>query len=319
MSSMLACVSHSPIIMIRAKPPAEEPEINALYQDCIDAIHEFDPERVIIFGSDHFAGFHLRVMPAYCVGLAAEAVDDVGGFGGKLDVPQEDALALAKSLRANGFDPALSYEMRVDHAFSQPLHRLMGALDRYPVIPIFIGALAPPYLPFSRSHAVGTAVGKFTTKSKKRTLIIGSGGLSHHPTRYYPLLGEATPEVFAYQMKGAEGGSFTDDEWFTRLRIMHEEGAEMLVSGARTKEDIKLNPGFDEWFLDCFAAGDLAAFDALDADETFKRAGIGSLELHTWIAALAAHLAAGGALPDHRIYAPTLEYGIGYGMAFSQP
>ena len=32
MSSMLACVSHSPIIMIRAKPPAEEPEINALYQ-----------------------------------------------------------------------------------------------------------------------------------------------------------------------------------------------------------------------------------------------------------------------------------------------
>ena len=144
MSSMLACVSHSPIIMIRAKPPAEEPEINALYQDCIDAIHEFDPERVIIFGSDHFAGFHLRVMPAYCVGLAAEAVDDVGGFGGKLDVPQEDALALAKSLRANGFDPALSYEMRVDHAFSQPLHRLMGALDRYPVIPIFIGALAPP-------------------------------------------------------------------------------------------------------------------------------------------------------------------------------
>ncbi|HKJ75209.1 MAG TPA: 3-carboxyethylcatechol 2,3-dioxygenase, partial [Alphaproteobacteria bacterium] len=97
MSSMLACVSHSPIIMIRAKPPKEEPEIEALYGDCVQAIERFDPEQVIIFGSDHFAGFHLRVMPAYCVGLAAEAVDDVGGFGGKLDVPQDSALALVKS------------------------------------------------------------------------------------------------------------------------------------------------------------------------------------------------------------------------------
>ena len=319
MTTMLACVSHSPIIMIRAKPPKEEPEIEALYGDCIKTIEAFDPERVVIFGSDHFAGFHLRVMPAYCVGVSAEAVDDVGGFGGKLDVPAEDALALAQSLRADGFDPALSYEMRVDHAFSQPLHRLMGSLDRYPVIPVFIGALAPPWLPFSRSHQVGSAVGRFIAKSGKRTLIVGSGGMSHHPTRYYPLLGEATPDVFAYQMKGAEGGTFTDDEWFARLLKMHEEGAEMLVSGQRTKEDIKLNPAFDEWFMDRFAVGDLDAFDALDADETFKRAGIGSLELHTWIAALAAQMSAGGALPDRNIYAPTLEYGIGYGMAFSQP
>ena len=64
-------------------------------------------------------------------------------------------------------------------------------------------------------------------------------------------------------------------------------------------------------------AGDLDALTALDVDQCFAQAGIGSLELHTWIAALAAQRAGGGALPSRHVYSPTLEYGIGYGMAWS--
>jgi 2,3-dihydroxyphenylpropionate 1,2-dioxygenase len=317
MPSMLTCVSHSPIIMVRAKAPADEPAILALYAQCAAAIARFDPEQVIIFGSDHFAGFFLSTMPAYCIALAAEAVADVGGFGGKFNVPSEAASALIVHMREAGFDPAISYQMTVDHAFSQPIMRLTGALDRYPVIPIFIGALAPPYMSFARSRAFGAAVGSFIAASAKRTLIIGSGGLSHHPTRYYPLLGEASPEVAAWQLHGERAGTFTSTAWFAKLRDDHLTGADMLISGQRTAEHIRLNADFDRWFMARLGEGDAESLARIPPDEAFEKAGIGSLELHTWIAALAAHQSAGGAPPTQQIYSPTLEYGIGYGMAYS--
>ena len=46
-----------------------------------------------------------------------------------------------------------------------------------------------------------------------------------------------------------------------------------------------------------------------------EEAGFGALELHAWIAAAAAYSSAGGAAKLRTLYAATLEYGIGYGMA----
>jgi 2,3-dihydroxyphenylpropionate 1,2-dioxygenase len=319
MSTMLACVSHSPIIMVRARAPADELQILAEYGRCQEAIREFDPELVVMFGTDHFAGFFLDTMPAYCVGLAAEAVEDVGGFGGTLDVPADEARALLLHVRQSGFDPAVSYRMTVDHAFSQPLHRLFGTLGRYPVIPVFIGALAPPFIPFARSRDLGAAVGRFVKASGKRTLLMGSGGMSHHPTRYYPLVGEGRPDVAAWQVSGEAGGTFTAQAWFSKLRDDHLTGAQMLVDGRRTAQDIRLNPAFDRWFMERYVAADVDALAQCPAEKAFEDAGLGALELHTWIAALAAHRAAGGERPTQGIYSPTLEYGIGYGMAYSLP
>lgn len=316
---MIACVSHSPIIMVRARPPADEPAINALYGRCAAAIRAFDPELVVAFGTDHFAGFFLSGMPAYCVALAAQAVDDVGGFPGPLDVPGELATQLLQHVRASGFDPCVSYRMRVDHAYSQPLKRLAGALDRYPVIPVYIGALAPPFLPLERSRRLGEAVGRFIARLGKRVLVLGSGGMSHHPTRYYPLIGEGAPDVAAWQVDGPRNTAMGEAAWFHKLHDDHITGAQMLVAGTRTRADIRLNPAFDQSFMERFVAGDLDALVAHDSQRMFDEAGIGSLELHTWVAALAAQKAAGGPAPGHHIYSPTLEYGIGYGMAYSSP
>ncbi len=317
MTTMLVCVSHSPIIMIRARPPADEPKILAFYEECRRAITDYAPEQVIVFGSDHFAGFHYSLMPAFCVGLKASAVDDVGGFPGSLRVPGEDALALVGQVRAEGFDPAVSWDMRIDHGFSQPLHRLLGGLDRFHTIPIFIGAQSPPFLPFARSRHFGAAVGRYLRHSGKRSLLLGSGGLSHHPTRYYPLMGAAEPDVHAWQMHGEAGGSMSSDIWFSRLRRMHEEGALMLTDGRRTPADIRLNEEIDRDFLDQVMTGNLGEVDAWIPEAMVERAGIGFLEVHTWIAAAAAHAAAGGRLPAKSIYSPTLEYGIGYGMVLA--
>ena len=42
----------------------------------------FDADLVIAFGADHFNGFFLKLMPAFCIGLKASAVGDIGGFEG---------------------------------------------------------------------------------------------------------------------------------------------------------------------------------------------------------------------------------------------
>ena len=82
----------------------------------------------------------------------------------------------------------------------------------------------------------------------------------------------------------------------------------------RTRADIKLNPELDHAFLAAFVAGNVASLDALDPVQVVERAGIGMLELHAWVAAAAAHQAAGGAPPVVDLYAETLEYGIAFGM-----
>lgn len=314
--SMLICIPHSPIIQIQPAPPPEEPEIRAHLARCAAAVERFAPDQIIMFGPDHYAGFHLALMPTYCIGSAASAVDDVGGQPGPLAVPADDALALIRHLRDEGFDPALSRRMTVDHGFSQPLARLFGPNDRYPVIPVFIDAMTPPFVQFARTRQFGAAVGRFAARSGKRTVFLGSGGMSHHPVRYYPLVGTGSAAESAWQLGGPEGGSFTKDEWFTRLRVMHEEGATMLASGARSATDIRLNEGFDRDFLTRTARGDLAGFDRLEPEAMIENSGVGSLELQNWVAAAAAHFAAGGQPATTTFYAPTIAYGVGYGVIY---
>lgn len=311
---MLVCVSHSPIIMIRAQAPQEEPEILAAYQRAVEAIERFQPELVVALASDHFGGFHLTAMPPFCVGLDAVALGDVGGFAGPLNVPRDLALGLVEALRDAAFDPAVSYRMTLDHAFSQPLHRLLGGLDRYPVLPVFVNAIVPPLQRFARTRQFGEVLGRHLASLNKRVLVIGSGGLSHHPTRYYPAVGEAEPAVAAWQLAGPQGGSMTEAQWLDRLQVMHEEGAHMLIDGRRTREDICLNPAFDERFMAMAARLNLQAVDGWDPVATVAEAGIGSMELHAWVAALEAYRLMDGRLPHDHLYAPTLEYGIGYGM-----
>ncbi|HNB47373.1 MAG TPA: hypothetical protein PLL72_24580, partial [Burkholderiaceae bacterium] len=154
----------------------------------------------------------------------------------------------------------------------------------------------------------------------------GSGGISHHPVRYFPLMGTAEPRVHGYQLEGARGGTMTDDEWFTRFADMHIEGAEMVLDGRRTAKDMRFNEAFDTDFLVRLCAGNLASMDDWDPAALIEQAGVGALELHLWIAAMAAYRTvaasagpAGLATAEAslvRYYAPTPEYGTAYGMVY---
>ena len=315
MTTALVCASHSPLLYCHAKPPDDWAALQRVFEERKQAIRQFNPELVFAFGADHFNGFFLKLMPAFCVGLKATAVADIGGFAGPLDVPVKLATDAINYLRRSDIDPAVSADMRIDHAFSQTLHNLTGGLDAISTVPIFINAISEPYVPFRRSRLLGEAVGRFAADVGQRVLFLASGGMSHNPRRYYPVPGEGSPEVTAWQQTGGEDpASLSADEWLNLLEVMHHEGAEMIVRGERTAKDMRLNRAADERFLAVLSAFELEAFDAWDPATLVEEAGIGSMELHTWIAATAAHKAAGGSAPVTDFYSVAPELGIAAGI-----
>ena len=312
----MICASHSPLLYCYAKEPDDWDDMQNAFAAREQAAQEFDADLVIAFGADHFNGFFLKLMPAFCVGLKANAVGDIGGFAGELDVPADIATDLVHHLRNSDIDPAVSTDMTIDHAFSQTINNMLGSLNAKPTIPIFINAIAEPFVPFRRTRLLGEAIGKFAASSGKRVLFLASGGMSHNPRRYYPELGDGTPEVTAWQLSGGDyPESLSPEQWIEMLEHMHHEGAEMIVRGERTAKDMKLNQEADERFLEIFCDNRLEEFDAWDQQELVREAGIGSMELHTWIAAAAAHKAAGGSAPVNDFYSVAMELGIACGIA----
>lgn len=318
MKTRLICASHSPLLYCYKKEPRRWKELQHSFQAQAEAIRTFDPELVIAFGSDHFNGFFLKMMPSFCVGFEATAVGDIGGFPGSLDVPEDLAKALAADLRKQKIDTAVSYRMTVDHAFSQTIHLMLGGLSARPVIPVFINCINPPFVPFVRSRLLGEAVARFSTKFNKRVLFLASGGMSHHPTRYYPALGDGEESVEAWQISGGDDPkSLTKQQWLERLHRMHHEGAEMIARGERTAAQMHLNEQADRRFLNTMQENNLDEYDNWDQNALIAEAGIGSMELHTWIAAAAAHRQAGGNSPQISFYDVMPEIGIAAGVVYA--
>jgi 2,3-dihydroxyphenylpropionate 1,2-dioxygenase len=299
------------------KEPDCHHKVIEAFEEQAEAIRGFDPELVILFGSDHFNGFFVDAMPAFCIGAAATAVGDIGGHAGQLDVPEADAFACVDFLREAGIDVACSHAMTVDHGFSQVLYRATGCLDAYPVLPVFINAINKPYVPFRRSRLLGEAMAGFIEKIDRRVLVLASGGLSHHPVPIYPEYGTAEePTVTHYQLHGSTDSSegLSRAAWLDRLEQLHHMAADWVLDGVITPEMIRLNPEFDRRFLALLQTGDLAVFDDWSAGQVIEEAGIGAMEIHTWIAAAAAALPHLANPITQDLYEPSIEYGIGVGL-----
>jgi 2,3-dihydroxyphenylpropionate 1,2-dioxygenase len=319
MSSSLICASHSPLLYCFKKEPEQWQALQRTFKERAEAIKLFDPELVIAFGSDHFNGFFMKNMPRFCVGIEAEAAGDIGGFPGPLDVPADSAALLLEHLCIKGFDPAMSHRMTVDHAFSQTIHIMLGGLTARPVIPVFINCINKPFVPFKRSRLLGETIGRYINTLNKRVLFLASGGMSHHPTRYYPPLGAKDDPVTAWQISGGDDPvSLTKQQWLERLDTMHHEGAEMIARGERTAAQMHLNAEADQRFLKIMSQNDLEAYDSWDQDKLVDEAGIGAMELHTWIAGAAAHKSAGGGSPEVSFYSVMPEIGIAAGIVHAQ-
>ncbi len=304
----LACVPHVPFLETQDR--ALSPEFWESYEARVAEFEAFDPELVIVFGADHYDGLHLKLMPAFTVIQRAEAMDDVGGFPGRLDIPPEIAFACAKALVRDEFDVATSYAMTVDHGFSNVLHNFMGANDARPVLPIHINAMCDPRPTFRRCRLLGEAVGRFAKTLGKRVAFLGSGGLSHETGMVFPQYDSAPDEqIRDFIVHGGDRGEITMVKWLETIRNVMLELSPPMASGDFVNE--KMNPEWDQAFLAAVTAADLSGLDSWTDEAVEAAAGNGAGEIRQWIAAIAAARAAGADAPVLDYYGHHTPIGVG--------
>ncbi|MEX3967855.1 3-carboxyethylcatechol 2,3-dioxygenase [Paraburkholderia sp. EG286B] len=312
MSILVECMSHTPL-QGHYDPT---PEIVAEVQGVIAAAHErvraFNPELVVVFAPDHFNGFFYDLMPPFCVGAAASGVGDYGTPAGDLRVPTDIAKALVESVQAADIDVSISYRMHVDHGAAQALEQLVGGLDTYPVVPVFINAAAPPLGPIRRSRLLGEAIGNFLRQTGKRVLVISSGGISHEPP--VPELATAPKEVAEALIGGGRNLS-------PEARAAREQrviNAAKAFTAGQAPHMRPLNPEWDQAFL-ARLQKDLLSVDAMKNDEIARDGGKSAHEIRTWVAAFGALSAFGKYDAQVDYYRAIPEWVAGFAFMHAQP
>jgi 2,3-dihydroxyphenylpropionate 1,2-dioxygenase len=307
-------MSHSPLFGYELSPvpkARQETEVTKVLADLSARVEAFTPDLVILIGPDHFQGFFYANMPTFCIGVRAEAAGDYGGPSGVVRTDEAAATACAEFLHAAGFDPAISYAMRLDHGYTQPLTHLLGGIASVPVIPIYINAVAPPRASLSRVRSFGAALGRWASSLNRRVLLIGSGGLSHDPP--VPAIGEAPPAVQDFLISGAK---LSAEE-----RRARESGiVEQAVAFGHGDSPLQpLNPDWDRWLLERFAAGELDDIAKLSDADVTRDGGRAGHEIRTWLAACAALGSDGPYDAEVLYYAPVPEWLVAAGIMEGAP
>lgn len=314
-SAYVACAPHVPLLLLQDR--AHNPGLWRSYETRVAEFAAFDPELVVVFGGNHYQGIHLNLAPTFAVGHAAEAVDDCGGFAGRLDVPMSTSTALASALVDDGFDLAVSYAMTVDHGFSSVLGTFFGGdLGRRPVIPIHINSLTRPRPTLKRCRQLGEAVGRFAATLGMRVAFLGSGGLSHETESIFPQYDDApTPEMRDYMVHGDRAGGITQRSFNDNMVGGMNELSNSLIDGSFVAPWI--NPDWDKAFLDAFAGGDLTRFDDWSDADIVAGGGHGGGGIRMWIAAAAAGQAAGAPQIGVDYYSDRDSVAVGSAIAHS--
>ncbi|MFJ8019422.1 3-carboxyethylcatechol 2,3-dioxygenase [Streptomyces sp. NPDC096311] len=283
-STMVLCASHAPG-MDRDTEHGLGRSFRAGVAQGRAAIAEFAPEVVLLFGGDHRRAF-TTVVPAFGVALTARLRAEGAQQGAALDVPRDLALELSEFLLQARFDVAVCRSIELDHAFGQPLEHFLGGVGTVPVIPMPVNCAGPPLPDAARVLDYGAAVGRFLATLDRRVLVIGTGGLAHHP---------ASLATDRYDL--------SDDERRT------------LNQGAAGQARSRMNPDWDRQFL--------AAMESWDTGELIRMtrtcepvAGVGAHEVRTWLAAAAT---TGGRGLRTLAYEPVGEWITGMGAMTAQP
>jgi 2,3-dihydroxyphenylpropionate 1,2-dioxygenase len=303
----LLATSHSPLLEYADLPDDVSRELEDAFAEARRFVHDFDPDLVVNLGPDHYNGFFYRLMPAFCIGYAAQSIGDYGTQAARLDVPEDLARDLAEAVIADGIDLGVSLDMEVDHGAVQPMEIVYGDLTAKPFIPIFINSVAPPFTPLQRVRLLGEAIGRHLARLDKKVLLISSGGLSHDPP--VPRLATATPEQRRLLL-GQTGPLSAQARAARQRRVI--EAARDFAAGTATIQD--LAPEWDRELLRILASGDLSPLDAWTPEEMTRIAGNSSHEVRTWIAGYAALAAAGPYSVNYSYYRPIRELIAGFAL-----
>jgi len=310
MTLKLKCLSHTPLRGLNDPGAEVVAEVDAVLARSRAEVEAFDPELIVIFAPDHYNGLFYDLMPPFVIATAAESVADYRTLPGPLSIPRDLALDMARFILDSDVDIALSHRLQVDHGCTQTLEEMTGSLTRYPVIPIIINSVAPPFAPYRRIRKLGEAVGRFVASLNKRVLILGTGGLSHEPP--VPLLSGAPEEIAEFLIAGRNP---TPEARAARQARTIAAGQ---VYGSADCPLTPLNVDWDLAFIDLLVQGRLDEIDDFRIEEISRAAGRSTHEIRTWVAASRA-LAAGGAYRARQDYYRAINQWIaGYGVVSAE-
>ena len=173
MTLALLAMSHSPLLEHAELDDEVSGELEAAFAHARRFVHDFDPDVVVNVAPDHYNGFFYRLMPAFCIGYAAESIGDYGSQKGRLNVPEDLARALAETVIGDGIDLSVSLDMQVDHGAVQPVEIIYGDITAKPFVPVFINSVAPPFTPVQRVRLLGESLGRhLATLDNARAAVI---------------------------------------------------------------------------------------------------------------------------------------------------
>lgn len=304
------CLSHSPFIGLVSPGDEVERDVRAALKRLASEVEAYRPDMIVMLAPDHFNGFFYDMMPAFCVGVRAEAIGDYGTPSGALRTDEDFCIRFVEAMSNDGFDLNISYRMQVDHAFSQPLSALTGSLQGYPVLPIFINAVAPPRPSMQRVRKFGEAVGRHMLSTGKKVLLVGSGGLSHDPP--VPVITTALPEVQEFLIAGRNPSSEARE---LRQERTLQAGRD-FAGGKGNLRDLN-----DEWdcnFLELLRSENIRAIDGYTDDRITAEGGRAAHEVRSWVAAFAAQSAAGAYKIDILYHRAIPEWIVGMGMVMAE-
>ncbi|CAM4265132.1 3-carboxyethylcatechol 2,3-dioxygenase [Kerstersia similis] len=307
----LKCLSHTPLRGLNDPAPGVVAEVDAVIAAARAEVEAFDPELIVVFAPDHYNGLFYDLMPPFVIATAAESVADYKTLPGPLSIPDDLALDLVRHVLDSDIDVALSHRLQVDHGCTQILEEMTGSLTRYPVIPVIINSVAPPFCPYRRVRLLGEAVGRFIAGLGKRVLILGSGGLSHEPP--VPVFSGAKPEIAEFLISGRNP---TPEARAARQARTLATGQ---IFGTPACDLTPLNEEWDHAFMDLLIGKDLSKVDDFEIDVISKTAGRSTHEVRTWVAAFAAMAAVGAYEGRRDYYRPVNEWIAGYGVVSAEP
>ena len=305
MSVALMCMSHSPLMDFNDPGPEARVELDAMFARARAAVADYGPTLVVSFGPDHYNGFFYDLMPPFAICYAGVGVGDYGTQEGPFNVPEDVAAGMAEHAQQAGIDMTISRGAQLDHGAVQIPQLLLGGIDRYPTVPVFVNGVATPFVPMQRIRLMGAALGDYLAGLDERVLLIGSGGLSHDPP--LPRWGTATEEQRHFLLSGRNPTPEARDA--RQERVI--SGGKAFAAGTIDIRD--LNPAWDREFMNLCASGDVERFDSYSAEQMNEDAGNSSHEVRCWVAACSAMAAAGPYAVTDRYYRAIPEWIAGFG------
>ncbi|MDE3077326.1 MAG: hypothetical protein KGJ86_18065, partial [Chloroflexota bacterium] len=139
---------------------------------------------LITIGNDHFNNFFLNNFPALCIGMADTWIgpeDDLRYEAVKIKGNAKLSRHIVEHLYEHeGFDPSLSYNLKLDHGTFVPVRFTFPEFE-LPLVPIFQNTVHPPMQPLQRSRQFGAALRRAIESypADERVVVIGTGGISH--------------------------------------------------------------------------------------------------------------------------------------------